>query len=146
MTEHRGRCWPRQVAVLLMVALVALGAALARGESRGSSNAAERETLVKELGLTPEQARDFQAVGDKYDQGREAIVGSAAAKENDLEKALAAPQPDEARIKELVAAVIQGHDQLFQSIREQRQAEMALLTPVQQGKFIMALKRWHQGR
>ncbi len=74
------------------------------------------------------------------------MAGSVAAKESDLEKALAAPKPDEARIKELVAAVIQGHDQLFQSLKEQRQAEMALLTPVQQGKFIMALRKWHQGR
>ena len=145
MTEPKGY-WPRQVAVLLMVALLALGAAPARGESRGSYSAAERETLVKELGLTPERARDFQAIGDKYDKSRESMAGSVAAKESDLEKALAVPKPDEARIKELVAAVIQGHDQLFQSLKEQRQAEMALLTPVQQGKFIMALRKWHQGR
>lgn len=145
MTEYRGR-WPRQVAVLLVAALVALGAAPARGESQASYSTAERETLVKELGLTPEQAKDFQAVGDKYDKSREAIAGTVAAQENDLEKALAAPQPDEARIKELVAAVIRGHDQFFQSLKEQRQAEMAQLTPVQQGKFIVALKRWHEGR
>ncbi len=145
MTEQKGR-WPRQVAVLVMVALVALGAAPAWGESQASYIKAERETLVKELGLTPEQAKDFQAVGDKYDKSREAIAGTVAAQENDLEKALTAPQPDEASIKDLVAAVIKGHDQLFQSLREQRQAEMALLTPVQQGKFIVALKRWHEGR
>ena len=74
------------------------------------------------------------------------MAGSVAAKESDLEKVLAAPQPDESRTKDLVAAVIKGHDQLFQSLKEQRQAEMALLTPVQQGKFIVALKKWHQGR
>ena len=145
MTEPKGR-WHGQVAVLLVAVLLALGAAPARGESQASYSAAERETLVKELGLTPEQARDFQAIGDKYDKSREAMAGSVAAKESDLEKALAAPKPDEARIKELVAAVIKGHDQLFQSLKDQRQAEMALLTPVQQGKFIVALKKWHQGR
>jgi hypothetical protein len=36
-----------------------------------------------------------------------------------------------------------GHDQLFQSLKAQRQEEMALLTPVQQGKFVLALKKWH---
>ena len=145
MTEPKGR-WRRQVAVLLVAALLALGAAPARGESQEGYSKAERETLAKELGLTPGQAKDFQAIGDKYDQSRESIAGAVAVKEKDLEQALAAGKPDEARIKDLVAAVIQGHDQLFQSLKEQRQAEMALLTPVQQGKFIVALKRWHQGR
>ena len=89
MNEPKGR-WHGQVAVLLVAALLALGAVPARGESRSSYSAAERETLVKELGLTPEQAKDFQAVGDKYDKSREGIAGSVAAKESDLEKALAA--------------------------------------------------------
>ena len=81
--------------MLLVAVLLALGAAPARGESQASYSVGERETLVKELGLTPEQARDFQAIGDKYDKSREAMAGSVAAKESDLEKALAAPQPDD---------------------------------------------------
>jgi len=145
MTGHKGR-WQRQVAVMLMAALMLLGAAAARGQSRGGFSEAERQTLVRELGLTPEQARNFQAIGDKYDKAREGISGTIAVQESDLEKALAAAKPDDARIKELVSAVIAGHDQLFQSLKEQRQEEMAMLTPVQQGKFVLALKRWHQGR
>ena len=131
--------------LLVMAALLVLGPGPARGESRGSYSALERDTLMQELNLTPEQAKNFQTIGDRCDLNRDKIVALVKEKESDLEKALAAPKPDEAKIKELVAAVIQGHDQLFQTLKSQRQEEMALLTPVQQGKFILALKKWHEG-
>ena len=131
--------------LLLLAALLLLGPGPARGESRGSYSAMERDTLIKELNLTPEQTRNFQAIGDRCDLNRDKIVALVKEKESDLEKALAAPQPDEAKVKELVAAVVKGHDQLFQTLKTQRQEEMALLTPVQQGKFILALKKWHEG-
>ena len=66
--------------------------------------------------------------------------------ENDLETALAAPQPDENKISHLVNALIAAHDQLFETFKSQRQEEMALLTPVQRGKFLLALKKWHEER
>jgi Spy/CpxP family protein refolding chaperone len=103
-----------------------------------------REELVKELDLPPAKARKFLAVGDKYEQTRENIIEGIKRDERELEKALSAPQPDEKRIKDLVAAVTAGHDQLFESFKGQRHEEMALLTPRQQGKFLIALKRWHQ--
>ncbi len=144
MTEHKG-FWLRGLGLFCIVALLALGPGPARGESRGGYAALERETLVKQLGLTAEQATAFQAIGDKFDQRREGITREIKNKESDLEKALSAATPDEAKVKELVTAITQGHDQLFQTLKAQRQEEMALLTPVQQGKFILALKKWHEG-
>jgi Spy/CpxP family protein refolding chaperone len=143
MTEHQG-LWSRRVGLLLVAALLALAPGPANGQSRSAYARMERETLVKELGLTPEQATAFQAVGDKFDQTRAGIIAGIKSKEGDLEKALAAAKPDEAKLKELVAAITQGHDQLFQTLRTQRQEEMALLNPVQQGKFILCLKKWHE--
>ena len=138
--------WQTRCGLLVMVALLVVGPGQVNGENRGKYPAVERETLVKELGLTPEQAKAFQAVGDKFDQSREGIIAGIKTRESDLEKALAAPQPDENTIKGLVATVTQDHDQLFQSFKAQRQEEMALLTPLQQGKFILALKKWHADR
>jgi Spy/CpxP family protein refolding chaperone len=134
--------WQALVGLLFMAALLVLSPGPARGEGRGFS-ALERETLIKELNLTPEQTKAFQAIGDRCDLDREKIIAAVRNKEGDLEKALAVPKPDESKIKELVAGVIQGHDQLFQTLKTQRQEEMALLNSLQQGKFILALKKWH---
>jgi len=134
----------RQVGLLVVVALLALGPGQTWGDPGAGYMKMEQETLCKDLGLTPEQAKAFQAIGDKFDQSREAIVADLKNKENDLEKALAAPKPDEEKIRGLVSQITQGHDQLFQSLKAQRQEEMAILNPVQQGKFVMALRKWHE--
>jgi Spy/CpxP family protein refolding chaperone len=136
--------WLWQVGLLAVIALLALGPGQTWGEPGAGFAKIEQETLCKDLGLTPEQAKAFQAIDDKFDQSRKAIVAGLENKENDLAKALAAPKPDEQKIKGLVAAITQGHDQLFQNLKSQRQEEMALLNPVQQGKFVMALKKWHE--
>jgi Spy/CpxP family protein refolding chaperone len=130
--------------LVVVVALLALGPGETRGEPGASYSRIEQETVCKDLGLTPEQAKAFQAVGDKFDKNREAIVAGLKTEENDLQKALAVPKPDEQKIKGLVAEITQGHDQLFQTLKSQRQEEMALLNPVQQGKFVLALKKWHE--
>jgi Spy/CpxP family protein refolding chaperone len=134
----------RQVVLLMVVALLALGPGQTWGEPGPGYMKMEQETLCKDLGLTPEQAKAFQAIGNKFDKNREAIVADLKNKENDLEKALAAPKPDEQKIKGLVAQITQCHEQLFQNLKTQRQEEMAQLNPVQQGKFVMALKKWHE--
>ncbi len=136
----------RQIGLLVLAALLALGPGQAWGDPGAGYLKIEQENLCKDLGLTPEQAKAFQAIGDKFDKTRKAIVADLNNKENDLAKALAAPKPDEQKIKGLVAQITQGHDQLFQSLKAQRQEEMAMLNPVQQGKFVMALKKWHEER
>jgi Spy/CpxP family protein refolding chaperone len=133
-----------QVGLLVVVALLALGPGRSWGEPGAGYLKMEQDTLCKDLGLTPEQAKAFQAIDDKFDKNREAIVADLKNKENDLEKALAAPKPDEQKIKGLVAQITQCHEQLFQNLKAQRQEEMAQLNPVQQGKFVMALKKWHE--
>jgi Spy/CpxP family protein refolding chaperone len=130
--------------LLVAMTFLVLGPGQVLGDPGASYSSLERETLTKELGLTAEQAKAFQAVGDKFDKTRKGIVADLQTKESDLEKALAAPKPDEQKIKGLVALITKGHDQLFQSLKDQRQEEMALLNPVQQGKFVLALKKWHE--
>ncbi len=103
----------------------------------------QRGVLVKELNLSPDKGKEFLAVGEKYHQMREDVIGRIKKGESDLETALAAPQPDESKINQIVTALIADHDQLFETFKAQRHEEMALLTPVQRGKFLMALKKWH---
>jgi Spy/CpxP family protein refolding chaperone len=116
------------------------------GQAKEEPGAAQmqREKLAKDLDLTPAKAKEFQAVGDKYARSRQALIEQIKKNERELEKALAAPKPDAAKIKNLVAAVSTDHSQLFETFKVQRQEELRLLTPVQQGKFIMALKKWHE--
>jgi Spy/CpxP family protein refolding chaperone len=129
--------------LLLVAALLAPRLGQAQ-EKREGSYSELQQRLIKELNLTPEKAKEFQAVGEKYDRNRVEIIGRIEKNEGELEKALAAPQPDAAKINELVAAAIAGQDQLFATFKAQRQEEMALLTPVQKGQFLMALRKWHQ--
>jgi len=131
------------VALLLAAALLTPGLAQAK-EEPGSHPGVLKERIAKDLGLTPEQTKAFMALGEKYNHNRQDIIAGMKKNEKELEQALAAPKPDEAKIRGLVAAITAAHDQLWESFRFQRQQEMALLNPVQQGKFLMSLKRWHQ--
>ena len=58
-----------------------------------------------------------------------------------VEKALAAPHPDEGKINELVAAAIAGQDQLFATFKAQRQEEMALLSSISPGEVLHGFKK-----
>ena len=104
----------------------------------------EWEKLEKELNLTPQKAGEFQAVGAKYTETRKDLIAKLKKDEADLEIAVTGPKPDEARIKELVPMIIADHNQLFESFKAQRQEEMALLTPLQQAKYLLALRKWHE--
>jgi Spy/CpxP family protein refolding chaperone len=128
---------------LLVVAAI-LTPCLGQAQEKGAGGyRMEREKLVKEMNLPPDTAKAFQAVGDKYAQTRKALIERIRKNDGELEKALVASPPDEGKIKGLVALLTADHDELFQTFRVQRQEELALLTPVQQGKFLIALKKWH---
>jgi Spy/CpxP family protein refolding chaperone len=130
--------------LLMAATLLTPGNCPAQPQSPGSHHKLEWEKLAKELDLTSEKARQFQAIGAKYSQTRESLVEKLQKNETDLEKAVAGPKPDEDKIKELVPAIIADHNQLFESFKMQRQEEMTLLTPVQQAKYLLALKKWYE--
>ncbi len=99
------------------------------------------EQVVKELKLSPEKGKEFVAVGEKYAKSRKELFESMKKTRGDLEAALAAPKPDEAKIKELVKAMTGDQDKLLDSFKAQRDEEMALLTAEQQGKFLVTLHK-----
>ncbi|MCK9377912.1 MAG: periplasmic heavy metal sensor [Syntrophobacterales bacterium] len=131
------------LALFLAAALLvpALGQAQ---EKPGAQGKAQWQQLLKNLNLDPDKAKSFQAIEEKYGQIRQDLTARIKQNEDNLEKAMGAAQPDDAKLKESVAKVIAGHNQLFESFKHERQEEMALLTPMQQAKFLLELKKWHQ--
>jgi len=137
-----------QVVIAVMLLLVGLLLPVP-GQTReaGAGNYAEqREQLLDGLKLSPGKAKAFMSVGGHWDQIRQDLFEGIKTNEADLETALAAPQPDENKINRLVNALVVAHDQLFETFKSQRQEEMAVLTPVQRGKFLLDLKKWHEER
>ena len=104
----------------------------------------ERENLCGELKLSPDKAKEFMAVGDKYDQKRKEIIEQIKKNEADLKAALAASPPDEAKVKSVVDGAVANQEKLFDTFKDQRREEMGLLTPIQQGKYLLILMKWHR--
>ena len=102
-----------------------------------------KEQILKQLQLSPEKEKAFKAVEDKQMAERQKIVTGLKESQEKLEAAVAAATPqDKAKIKALVQAVTQGQNKLFASYRTQRNQELALLTPEQQGKYLVAMINW----
>lgn len=125
-------------AMLVMPALV---------QAKGEEAAAKKETkdqMVKELKLAPEKEKAVLAVADKYERERKEIVAGVKKANDDLQAAVAAANPDEAKLKELVNALTSGQDKMFATFKNQRDEELALMTPVEQAKYMMILGQWRQ--
>ena len=125
-------------AMLLMPAL---------GQAKGEEAAVQKDKkdqMIKELKLAPEKEKAVLAVADKYAKERKDIVASLRKANDDLQVALKAANPDEAKLKELVSALTAGQDKMFASFKNQRDEELALMTPAEQANYMMILGQWRQ--
>ena len=95
--------------------------------------------MIKQLKLAPEKEKAILAVEDKYAGGRTEIMAGVKKADVDLQAALEAADPDEAKVKKLVRAVTACQDKMFISFKNQRDKELALMTPVEQGKYLIML-------
>ena len=125
-----------------MLVMPALGQA--KEDSWGEMHKMRRATVVKELKLSPEKAKDFNAVEEKYAKERQELIERMKKSYLDLENALAAATPDEAKIKVQVAAVRANKDKMVQSFKSQQDEELALMTPAQQGQYLLTLHKWRE--
>jgi hypothetical protein len=125
-------------AMLVMPALVQ-----AKGEEAAVQKD-KRDQMIKELKLTPEKEKAVLAVAGKYAKERKEIVAGVKKTNDDLQAALAAANPDEAKLKALVGALTDGQDKMFASFKNQRDEELALMTPAEQGKYLLVLGQWRQ--
>lgn len=128
---------------LLTAAL--MSPALGQGQEDMAKKFKEQKSqMIKKLQLAPEKEKAMLALEDKYGAERKELFTNMQKSRDELQAALAAPKPDEAKVKSLVAALNSGQDKLFTSFKSQREEERALMTPVEQGKYLMEMWHWHQ--
>ncbi len=118
--------------------------ALVQAKDEGEQFKERKMQLIKGLKLAPEKEKAILAVEDKYAKDRKEIIAAMKKANADLEAAFKSTTVEEAKVKELVNAVIAGQDKLFASFKNQRDEEMALMTPVEQGKYLLALGKWRE--
>ena len=130
-------------AIFLILTSLLLVPALgqAKEDSWSEKHKMRRATLVKELKLSPEKAKDFNAVEEKYAKDRQELVARLKKSQAELQTALAAATPDEAKIKDLVAAIRADQEKMVKSFQSQKDDDLALMTPVQQGRYLMLLHK-----
>ncbi|MFP3868934.1 MAG: Spy/CpxP family protein refolding chaperone [Desulfobacteraceae bacterium] len=116
----------------------------AQEDSWGEMHKMRRATAVKELKLSPEKAKDFNAVEEKYAQDRQELIDRLKKSQAELQNAMAVATPDEAKIKDLVTAIRADQDEMAKSFKSQLDEELALMTPVQQGQYLLTLHNWRE--
>jgi hypothetical protein len=103
-----------------------------------------RAQLLKTLNLRPDKARIFVQVEEKYDRIRQEALERINKSAEQLEKVLAGGKPDEGKLKELTTAMVGDQDILVNTYKFRRDETMAVLTPVQQGEYLLFTWKWQQ--
>ncbi len=98
----------------------------------------------KDLKLDAKQVKALMAVEDKCSMQRAEIVAASKKAWDDLLAALKENKPDDAKIKKLVSAYINEQAKLFNSFSSQLNEELAQMTPVQQGNYLVAMEKWRE--
>ncbi len=104
----------------------------------------ERSQMIIKLKLPPDKEKAMLALEDKYGPERKELFATMKKNREALQAALAAPKPNEAKIKNLVSDLTAGQEKIFTSFKNQRDEELALMNPVEQGKYLMAMWDWHK--
>jgi Spy/CpxP family protein refolding chaperone len=127
--------------VSLIVAVLLLAPGLAQAKDWGQFKE-RRDKTFKEMKLSPEKTKEIQQVEERYAKERKETLDNLKKNQDELKQAMAAATPDESKVKELVSNIVSMQDKLVDSYKSQRNDELALMTPVQQGKYIQALGEW----
>jgi Spy/CpxP family protein refolding chaperone len=120
---------------------------LAQAKEGGWERIKEKIKITKELHdlkLAPDKEAALLAVDQKYAKERKDLVAALKKYRENLKATLAAPALDEAKLKDLVSAAKAAQDKLLTSFKMERDEAMALMTPIQQGQFIMVMGNWFQ--
>jgi Spy/CpxP family protein refolding chaperone len=134
------------LAIILSFLLVipALGQQGQTNEALGKQLKDYKAKILKDLKIAPDKEKALAALEDKYSEMRGEIVDNSKKAWDNLQAALAAPKPDNAKVKAAVAAFIDAQAKLFASFRKQLDDELAQMSPIQQGKYLVAMEKWRQ--
>ena len=120
---------------------------LAQAKEGGWERMKEKIKITKELHdlkLAPDKEAAMLAVDQKYAKERKDLVAALKKYREDLTAALGEATPDEAKIQDQVRATNAAQDKLLTSFKMERDEVMALMTPIQQGQFIVVMGNWFQ--
>ena len=131
-------------ALCAILSAMLLMPALGQAVEEGAHYKAQKDQIIKELKLAPEKEKAMLAVEDKYARERTDIIAGIKKANDELQAAMAATNPDEAKLKELVSALTTDQDKIFVSFKNQRDEELALMTPAEQAKYLIVLGQWRQ--
>ena len=127
-----------------LLVMPALGQTGQTNEELGKQLKDYKAKILKDLKVAPDKEKALVAVEEKYSLERGEIVENSDKAWKNLQTALAAPKPDDAKVKDAVAAYIDDQAKLFTSFKKQLDDELAQMTPVQQGKYLIAMEKWRQ--
>jgi Spy/CpxP family protein refolding chaperone len=127
-----------------LLVVPALGQTGQTDEELGKQLKGYKAQTFKELKIAPDKEKALMAVEDKYSLMRGEIVESSKKAWDNLQAALAAANPDEAKVKGAAGAYIAAQSKLFSSFREEMNEELAQMSPIQQGKYLVTMEKWRQ--
>jgi Spy/CpxP family protein refolding chaperone len=131
------------LSVLLVVP--ALGQTAETDEELGKQLKEYKAQTFEQLKLDANHQKTLLALEDKYSLMRGEIIDESKKTWDNLQAALAAPKPDEAKVKDQVKAYRATQTKLFTSFRDEMDKELAQMSPIQQGKYLVAMEKWrHQ--
>jgi len=127
----------------LIAAMLLLAPSLAQAKSWGKYRE-HKAKILKELKLSKDQIQKIQQIDEKYAKDRRGVLDDLSKNLAALKKALAEKKPDEAKIKSLVSTVTGDQDKLMASFKNQRDEELNVMKPEQQGKYLLAMDYWYK--
>ncbi len=141
----KGKLVFRLGALCAILSLLVAGPVLGQtNEELGKQLKEYKAQTYEQLKIDPNQVKALLALEEKYSAMRGDIVDNSKKAWDNLQAALAAPKPDDAKVKEAVKAYIDAQAKLFTSFRNELDEELAQMTPVQQGKYLVAMEQWRQ--
>ena len=113
-------------------------------QAKGKDWKEHKAKIWKQLNLSQDETKKMEQIDEKYAKERKDIIKDLKKNQEDLKKALAEKEPDETKIKDLVSNITSEQDKLISSFKSQRDEEMSIMNPVQQGKYLEILGEWHK--
>ena len=127
-----------------LLVVPALGQTGQTNEELGKQLKDYKAKIYEEIKVSPDQEKKLAAVEEKASVARGEIVDGSKKALDNLQAAVAAAKPDEAKVKEAVSAFVAAQTKLFSSFRGELDEELALMNPIQQGKYLVAMEKWRQ--
>jgi hypothetical protein len=128
----------------LLLVVPALSQTAQTNEELGKQLKDYKAKIYEEIKVNPNQQKTLVAVEDKYSKMRGEIVDGSKKAWDNLEAMLAAAKPDDAKVVEAVSAYVNAQAKLFSSFKSELDEELGLMSPVQQGKYLIAMEKWRQ--